>query len=274
MALASFLPPPTDVDTVTEILHGVEVVDPYRWLEDQDSSSTRRWIKVQTNYARAYFASLPEREIVRQRVDELLSMPPTGEPWKAGERYFFLKRQEGREQPDIVMRDGLFGEDALLVEAPEAENHTLCALSIAAVSQDGHLLAYTVRQRGTDHSRLDILDVQKRVLLPEGLSDGFCTGLAFALDGTGFYYCQRALRDPRPHRRGVFWHCFGNDGSQDVELFFAGEGANLFVGILDLLESHRLMYVVFSAGKAPATSIYLHNLDSEAAPKLLLKEIE
>src|SRR4029077_1254048 len=53
--------PFTQIEPVTENFHGVEVTDPYRWLEDQDSERTRRWINEQTDYARSYLDAIPGR---------------------------------------------------------------------------------------------------------------------------------------------------------------------------------------------------------------------
>ena len=72
MPPAVVAPPPTQVEPVTETLHGVEVTDPYRWLEDQNSPRTREWIEEQTAYTRAYLDAIPGREQIRERVGELL----------------------------------------------------------------------------------------------------------------------------------------------------------------------------------------------------------
>jgi len=267
-------PPHTLIEPITDVLHGVEVIDPYRWLEDQNSPSTRRWIKEQTDYSRNYFASLPGREVVRDRVRELLSIPSVGGPWNVGDRYFFVKRKEGGEQPVIVMRNGLFGEETVLVDPALRGGGTSTAVSIAAISLDGDLLAYSVRKGGTDHSSLEILDIKKNIVLPDGLPEGFCTGFVFSRDSKGFYYSHRELHDPRPHYKAAYWHSLGSGRSQDVEVFFAGEGPNLFLGIVDSPEANLLAYVVLSAGKRPATSIVLHELEPGAAPRILLRDIE
>ena len=268
-------PPPTQVEPVIETLHGVEVTDPYRWLEDQNSPRTRAWLEEQTAYTRAYFDAIPGREQIRDRVRELMAFKEViSEPWNVGDRYFFLKRQEDREQPVIVMRNGLFGEETVLVDPASRATGTSTAVSIVAISQDARFLAYSVRQGGTDHSALEILDIERNTVLPDRLSDGFCTGFAFEPDGTGFYYSHRDLRDPRPNYKAALRHRFGSDRSQDVEVFFAGEGPNLFLGILDSPEANLLAYAVFSTGKHPTTSIYLHRLEPGAVPRLVLQDIE
>ena len=268
-------PPPTQAEPVTEVLHGVEVTDPYRWLEDQNSPRTRAWLEDQAAYRRAYFDAIPGREQIRERVRELMAFKEViSEPWNVGDRYFFLKRQQDREQPVIVMRNGLFGEETVLVDPALRATGTSTAVSIVAISHDARFLAYTVRHGGTDHSALEIFDIERNTVLPDGLPEGFCTGFVFVPNGTGFYYSHRDLRDPRPNYKAAFWHSFGSDRSQDVEVFFAGEEPNLFLGILDSPEAQLLAYAVFRAVKHPTTSIYLHSLAQGAAPKLLLQDIE
>jgi len=253
----------------------VQITDPYRWLEDQNSPRTRAWLEEQTAYTRAYLDAIPGREEIRERVRGLMAFKEVvSEPWNLGDRYFFLKRQESKEQPVIVMRKGLFGEETVLVDPAVRATGPSTAVSIIAISHDARFLAYSVRQGGTDHSALEILDLERNTVLPDRLPEGFCTGFVFVPDGTGFYYSHRDVRDPRPNYKAAFWHRFGSDRPQDVEVFRAGEGPNLFLGILDSPEANLLAYAVFSAGKHPSTSVYLHSLEPGGAPRLLLRDIE
>jgi prolyl oligopeptidase len=269
-------PPPTPVEPVTEILHGVEITDPYRWLEDQNSPQTRKWLEEQAAYTRAYFAAIPDRERIRTRVRELLGVKEViSEPWNIGERYFFLKRHEGRDQPFIVMRDGLFGPETILVDPAQRGSGNSIAVSIAAISRNGRFLAYSVRQGGTDHSALEIFDVELGAVLPDRLSEGYCTGFAFSPDGAGFYYSHRELHDPHPNCRAAFWHRFGTEPAQDQEIFFAGDEPNLFLGILSSPESNLLAYVISFTGKSPRTSLCLQAMSSKPSEaKLVVAEIK
>jgi prolyl oligopeptidase len=276
MAHAFVVPPPTPVEPVIEILHGVEITDPYRWLEDQNSPRTRKWLEEQAAYTRAYFDAIPDRERIRTQVRELLALKEViSEPWNLGDRYFFLRRQKDAEQPVIAMRDGFLGTETILVDPALRGSGNSTAVSIAAISEDGRLLAYSVRQGGTDHSCLEILDTERAVVLPDRLPEGFCTGFVFAPDSSGFYYSHRELHDPRPNYRAAFWHQFGTEQSQDRETFFAGEEPNLFLGILSSAQSNLLAYTVFSTGKSPRTSLYLQAMSSEQAEAgLVIQGIE
>jgi prolyl oligopeptidase len=276
MARVVDAPPLTPVEPVTETLHGIEVTDPYRWLEDQNSPRTRKWLEEQATYTRAYFAAIPERERIRARVSELLALKEViSEPWNVGDRYFFLKRQAESEQPVIVMRDGLFGPETVLVDPAQRGSGNSTAVSIAAISQDGRFLAYSIRQGGTDHSALEIFDIERGAVLSDRLPEGFCTGFAFSPDGTGFYYSHRELSDPHPSYRAAFWHRFGAEREQDQEIFFAGDEPNLFLGLIASHEAGLLGFTVFLAGKSPRTSVYLQEMSSERLERtLVVDEIE
>src|SRR5258708_7439195 len=116
MPLTLNLPPPTSIEPVTEVLHGIPVTDPYRWLEDQNSPCTRNWLEEQTAYTRTYLDAIPGRERIRKRIEELLAVESISEPWKVGDRFFFLKRAAHQQQPAIMMRDGDSGEAVVLVD--------------------------------------------------------------------------------------------------------------------------------------------------------------
>ncbi|MCU1224337.1 MAG: hypothetical protein JWQ42_2430 [Edaphobacter sp.] len=266
-------PPFTPVDPVTETLHGVEITDPYRWLEDQNSPQTRAWLEEQIAYTHSRFDAAPGREELRERVRDLLTFKETMfEPWNVGDRYFYLKQYKDREQPVIVMRDGSAGEESILVD-PATRTTCSGAVSIAAISHDGRFLAYCVREGGTDHAALEILTTDQMAILPDRLPDGFCTGLAFSLDGSGFYYSHRELQGARQDHKAVRFHLFGTDRNQDQDVFVVDDAKTLSLAVIHSLQTGVLGYVVSSLGKHRRTSVYLHELRTGDVPKLLLNNI-
>jgi prolyl oligopeptidase len=64
---ASSAPPVTRRDSVRDVIHGVEVPDPYRWLEKGDAPETRAWLSAQEEYARP-FLDIPIRKQIRARL--------------------------------------------------------------------------------------------------------------------------------------------------------------------------------------------------------------
>ena len=217
------LPPVSEQERVTEILHGVAVTDPYRWLEDQDSPRTRVWIEEQTRYARSYLHEIPGRELIRRRIREFLAVETYDSLQKVGSRYFFRKRLPHQEQPCIYMREGADGEDQLLIDPLERGTGKYTAVKPLQVSPDGRLLLYEVKEGGERTGTFELLDIDTRKRLPDFLPRGYLRGFAFAPDGKSFYYVHEAIDAERPFYRAAYHHVLGTPFSDDQEIFFAGE---------------------------------------------------
>jgi prolyl oligopeptidase len=162
-----FEPPTSDRESVIDCMHGIDVSDPYRWLEDPHSPRTRVWIDQQCAYAGDYFSSISAVSSIRERVSELLAYSTPADFWSTGDRYFFLRRQPGAEQPSIVAREGLLGRERVLVDPAARGNGNGTAVGIVALSEDARFLAYSVRDAGTDHSAIEILDTASGSILPD-----------------------------------------------------------------------------------------------------------
>src|SRR6266436_2909935 len=210
MPLTLSPPPETPIEPVTDVLHGVPITDPYRWLEDQNSPRTREWLEEQTAYTRSYLDAIPGRERIRKRVDELLAVEIVSEPWKVGSRHFYLKRKAHQEQAVIMMREGDTGEEVVLVNPAKRGEGSTTAVTILNISNDANLLAYGVRHGGEDWQSAEFFDVGTRQVLADRLPVGSGPALVFSPSGRGFYYSHEPIDSVRCHYRAVFWHQFGS----------------------------------------------------------------
>jgi prolyl oligopeptidase len=208
---------------VTETLHGVTVTDPYRWLEDQNSPRTREWISEQTSYARAHLDAIPGRNLIRERIEELLDVPTYDSVQKVGNRYFFRKRLPREEQPSIYMREGKDGEDRLLIDPRERGRGNHVAVQPRYASPDGKLLLYEVKEGGERTGTFALLDIEERKTLPDALPRGYLRGFALAPDKKSFYYVHEPSESDRRFYRAARQHELGTSFSKDREIFFAGE---------------------------------------------------
>jgi prolyl oligopeptidase len=279
--MCTVAPPPfSPVEPVVDVLHGVSVTDPYRWLEDQNSPRTRSWIEEQTRYARAYLDRIPGREDTRRRVGELLDVETYDSLLKSGTRYFFRKRIAGQEQPCIYFREGSRGEDQLLVDPSErgTGNHT--AVKPLRISRDGNLLLYEVKQGGERAGTFEILDVANRRTLPDSLPRGYLRGFAFAPDGKGFYYSHEVTGVETTFHRVVNHHVLGTTFEKDRTIFCAGRGKHVRVTIIPgrgqvgllvsrLLDKTHTDFLIWRVGGAERPVPVLCDVDYSFAPRFL-----
>jgi prolyl oligopeptidase len=265
-------PPFTPTEPITEILHGVPVTDPYRWLEDQDSPRTREWLQQQRRYARAYLDSIPGRDRIRERIREFLAVETYDSLQRVGTRYFFRKRLPDQEQPCIYMREGADGEDQLLIDPGARGTGKYTAVKPLRVSHDGRLLLYEVKEGGERTGTFELLELETRRRLPDLLPRGYLRGFAFAPDGKSFYYTHEPLGAERPFYRGAYQHVLGTPFSEDHEIFFAGEDARIRLCLIS--DRRRIAFLVYHFGEKTLTDIYLKSFEEPSPPKPILKDID
>jgi prolyl oligopeptidase len=238
-------PPVTRRDDVKETLHGVEIVDPYRWLEDQDAPETRAWIDAQNKYAHGLLDALPMRGAIRERLTALSRLDAQWAPTERAGRYFILKRRAGDDLPALVVRDALDGSDTMLLDpAPLSPDHTT-SVSVEDISMDGSTLAYGVRVGGEDETDLRLRDTRTGKDLPDRLPRALYRGVSLRPDGKGFWYA----RQDRATGIRIRYHAAGTDPARDSEVFGAGYGPSDWVGA-SVSENGRHLILSVSHGWA------------------------
>ena len=263
-------------EPVIDFYHGVEVVDPYRWLEDQDSPRTRAWLDEQVRYSRAYFDGIPGRREIRKRVAEALRIQRTDTPVKVGNRYFFLKREANQEQPCICMREGFDGKDQVLVDPADRGTGPFTSVKIVNVSSDGSLLAIGVRHGGELALAVEIFDVNERRTLPEGLPKGALRGLHFR-GAKSYIYSHEPDNPTCRDYRAVFEHQFDKEHRapvRDRAIFVAGQSPDLRIILRAGKNAEKVAYLVKRSGRKIAYSIYFHDLSKSDAAVLLVDDFK
>jgi prolyl oligopeptidase len=210
---------------VTEVLHGVTVVDPYRWLENRSLPETQGWLNEQRQYYENYFAHLAGMESLRARVHELLDVEIVEQPAKAGSYYFFRRRQKGEEQACLWVRDVVTGSERLLVD-PSGQG-PFVAVAIFRIADDGRALAFALKHGGERPEELHFVDVATGNIWEDYLPAGQSRGLEFASDSTGYYYCHDVIvNNSASHAHEIRYHEFGGSFDRDVLLFSCPRSTN------------------------------------------------
>lgn len=260
-------PPYSPIEGVTEVLHGVQITDSYRWLETQESPRTREWIAAQTRYARSYLDFLPHRERIRDRIRELLDVETYDLLQKIGNRYFFRKRLPGQQQPSIYVREGRDGPDQILVDPSLRGTGPHTAVKPLRISPDGRFLFYEIKQGGERTGTFELFDIEKRKTLPDVLPRGYLRGFAFAPDSKAFYYVHESPETSAPRSHAAYKHVLGTTFANDKEIFAAGSHKRrLYI----VPGPDHLGFLVVRADDELSSDFYLWRIDSADEPALVI----
>lgn len=252
------LPPDTRTELLVETLHGVEIADSYRWLEDQDAPETRAWIDRQNAYTDSVLTGLPGREALESVVARVLQVDAISLPNERDGRYFHSKRRADQDLSVIYVREGVEAEDRVLIDPhPMSPDHTV-SVSLLDISQDGRLVVYGVRAGGVDEVSIRLRDVDTGADLPDDFPAARYGQVNLTPDKTGFYYERYGDVAPR-----VMYHAIGTDPGTDVQLFGDGYGLQ-HIPVTLLSDDGRWLLVHVIEGSSGPTEIHIKDLASDA----------
>ncbi|MFO0983502.1 MAG: prolyl oligopeptidase family serine peptidase [Planctomycetota bacterium] len=263
-------PPATRREEVKDMLHGVELVDAYRWLENQQAPETRQWIDAQNAFTQGYLTTLPGRKELNQRLTQLMKTDTVGTPTRRGNRYFFARKLASEELSVLCVREGVNGKDEVLIDPlPMSADHTT-SVNFMGFSRDGKLLAYGVRLGGEDEVEMRLYDVDARKDLGDRLPRARYGGAAFVLDKSGFYYTKYdAASGPRLH-----YHTIGKELANDSEVFGNGYGPGKSIGALVTEDGRYLVISVFHGSAGVKSEVYFQDLASKGPIVTLVNDVD
>ena len=171
-----------------DLLHGEQVPDPYRWLEDDRSAETAAWVEAQNTVTHGLLADLPGREDIARRLTELLDTVRRTAPERRGNRWFSMRHDGLADQPVLVMADDARSLGTVLIDPREFSTAGTVALTSWSVSDDGRRVAYATSDAGSDWMTWRVRDVDTGQDLPDLLRwSKFCE-TTWLPDSTGFFY--------------------------------------------------------------------------------------
>jgi prolyl oligopeptidase len=229
--------------------HGVQVPDPYRWLEDDTSAETAAWVEAQNAVTFAHLETIPFRPALTARLEQLYNYPKFGEPFRRGTSYFFFKNDGLQNQSVVYRQTGLDGTPEVLLDPNTLSPDGTTKLSVFAVSGDGRRAVYGLSVGGSDWQTYKVLDVASKQPLSDTVEWVKVSGAAWA--GDGFFYS----RYPVPEKgkelstknvdHQVFFHRLGTPQSAD-ELVFSDPVNPERFHTVDTTEDERYLILTVS----------------------------
>jgi prolyl oligopeptidase len=258
---------------LTEEILGHQVSDPYRWMEEADSAERADWLRAQSGLFAAQRARWPGRDILAERLRELLSVGVMGTPVWRGERSFFVRRDPGQEHAVLCTRVA-DGPVEVLVDPMAIDPSGLTTLDAWQPDKEGRLLAYQLSAGGDEESLLRVLDVSTGSVLDGPIDRCRYTNVAWLPGGKAFYYTRRLPPSELPagesqyHRR-VYLHQVGTPADEDVLIFGSGRDKTDYY-YASVSRDGRWLALSASRGTAPRNDLWLADLSlSDAmAPEL------
>jgi prolyl oligopeptidase len=213
--------PVTRRTNVIDDYNGVKVADPYRWLEDDNSSETKAWVDAQNKVTFAYLQSIPEMPAIRARLTELWNYERYGVPFKEGGRYFFTRNDGLQNQSVLFTMASLDAPPTVLLDPNKLSADGTVALANYSISNDGNLMAYALSTAGSDWREWHVRDVRTGQDLSDLVKWSKFSDAAWTRDGRGFFYSRFDEPQKENEFKGtvffqkLYYHRLGTPQSED-----------------------------------------------------------
>jgi prolyl oligopeptidase len=264
--------PQTRREPAADVLHGVRVDDPYRWLENASRPEVQAWMDAQDRLARRELGELPGRDAIAARAKELLYVESAGVPVKRGERLFFLRRAAGQEKAVLWVKDGAGAERVLLDPNAWSKDGSV-ALGGWQPSWDGERVAYQVKPNNSDEAILHLVAVASgEVSSVDRIPGAKYASPSWTPDGAGFYYTwipsDPAIPvDERPGYQEIRFHRLGEDPARDAVVRERTGDPTTFLGA-EVSRDGTLLVVTLAHGWS-STDVWVRDLRAGADAPLV-----
>jgi prolyl oligopeptidase len=260
---------------IVDVLHGHEVADPYRWLEDPDDARTVAWSQAQDEHYAAALASWDRRDGFHARLTELYGVGDVGVPVWRGRRSFALRRDPGQDHAVLAVTEP-DGTERVLIDPMAIDPLGTTTLDFSVPSPDGKLLAYGLSEGGTETSVIRVMDVTSLEIVDTPIDRVRYTPIAWRPGSDGFYFVRSLPEGSVPdddamiHRR-VYLHLIGREAD---ELIF-GEGAEraTYFGV-GLSEDGRWLTITVSRGTDARNEVWLADLTAGSGPVAVQRDVD
>ena len=209
---------------LVEILHGHEIADPYRWLEDPDSAETKQFVAAQSELTESYLSEIPARTVIHKRLGKLFNYRRINQPNPQGSLLFFWQNDGLQNQPVLMMQTELDGTPTVAIDPNTLSEDGTSAITGYTVSKDERTLTYTISHGGGDWQEIRIRDLTTGDDYDEVLRFVRFPGIAWHLSSHGFFYnghddpANNLSADANKNNR-IYWHELGTPQSADSIIY-------------------------------------------------------
>jgi prolyl oligopeptidase len=229
-------PPVAPVKPVTDDYYGTKIVDSYRYMENLKDPEVQAWMKAQNDYTRAALASLPGRAQLLARIQELdQAVPRVFAQQLPGDLYLVRKRLPTEEVAKLYLRQGLTGEDRLLVDpekvtlAPSNKGKGKNAIQYFAASRDNKYVAVGIAPGGAERdTEMHVFEAVSGRETGDVVSRAWGASPNWLPDNRSFVYGKLQKLPPGAPATEIeqkvrsYLHVLGTDAEQDPAVFGYG----------------------------------------------------
>uniref|UniRef100_A0A0G4HJG0 Prolyl endopeptidase n=1 Tax=Chromera velia CCMP2878 TaxID=1169474 RepID=A0A0G4HJG0_9ALVE len=259
---------------VVETLHGREIADPYRYLEDPDAGETKKFVDKQNKISRAFIDASPVKEKFNSRLTEVWNYPKFGTPYKRGDRYYYSYNEGLQNQNVVYVKESLEAPEKVFLDPNTWHAEGLISLSGMSFTEDGTLLAFSKSEKGSDAQSIHFMDTKTGKQYDDVLTKIKYSGLTWTHDNKGIFYCRYDIEKAPDgtettavKNQKLYYHRLGTSQDSDVLCAEFPAEPDWMMGS-EVSEDGKYVLLSVFEGCEPANRVFYCDLSTTPIEKL------
>ena len=207
-----------------ESIHGYEIEDQYRWLEDFTSSDSQKWVKKQNDFTKKFIDKNKFKKSIAKNLKKTWETESISIPYKVKEKTFYYFNDGSWQQSKLMIKDCDDCKPRVLLDPNKFSQDGTISLGGTSVSNDASLLAYAISDGGSDWRTWKVLNIETGEVLTDTIQWAKFSNATWENDDSGFYYQKydepknELLKDINTAPKLMF-HELGTAQSEDIVIY-------------------------------------------------------
>ncbi|KAK7321832.1 hypothetical protein VNO77_32814 [Canavalia gladiata] len=257
-------------DSVVDHFHGVNIPDPYRWLENPDADEVKEFVQKQVALTDSVLKECECKGRLSETITKLFDHPRYNAPFRRANKCFYFHNTGLQPQSVLYMQDSLDAEAEVLLDPNALSEDGTVSLNTLSVSKDAKFLAYGLSSSGSDWVTIQLMRIHDKNVEPDTLSWVKFSSISWTHDGKGFFYSRYpAPTDGEEVDAGtetnsnlhheLYYHFLGTDQSQDILCWRDAENPKYMFGA-SVTEDGKYVLLYIEEGCDPVNKLYYCSL--------------
>jgi prolyl oligopeptidase len=254
-----------------ETIHGYEIEDQYRWLEDFTSEESKTWVDEQNKFTQNFIGKNKYKKSITKNLNSTWDTESISIPYKVEDKTFYYFNDGTWQQSKLMIKDCDECNARVLLDPNTLSDDGTISLGGTSVSNDASMLAYSISDGGSDWRVWKVLDISSGKNLQDTIEWAKFSGAIWETDDSGFYYqkydepSNEALKDINTAPKLMF-HKLGTSQSEDIIIYENPDKPRWGWGI-NVVKDSEIKFLSISNGTDERNRLYVQlNRDESFIP--------
>ena len=253
--------PETKKEEFTETIHGYEISDSYRWLEDFTSDDSLDWVKRQNKFTKTFISKNNYKKDIANYLEQIWENESISIPYKKEGKTFYYFNDGSFQQSKLMIKDCDKCDERVLIDPNTFSDDGTISLGGTSVNNSADMIAFSISDGGSDWRVWKVLDIETGEVLEDEIKWAKFSGASWENDDSGFFYQKydepqgELLKEVNESPKLMF-HKIGTDQSEDYVVYENPDQPRWGWGI-NVIEDTNIKILSISEGTDERNRLYI-----------------